>query len=92
MSQKVNIRIAGRNYPLVVQREEEEVLRNAARRIEEYVATFEKNYNISEKQDALAMSALQLVSELENLVQEKTREQNEILLRIKKISNLVTEE
>ncbi|MDR2121804.1 MAG: cell division protein ZapA [Flavobacteriaceae bacterium] len=91
MSQKVNIRIAGKNYPLVVQHEEEEVLRNAAKRIEEYVTTFEKKYNISEKQDVLAMSALQLASELENLLNEKTKEQQEILLRIKKISNLVTE-
>ncbi|WP_128330360.1 cell division protein ZapA [Apibacter sp. HY039] len=91
MSQKVNIRVAGRNYPLVVQEDEEEVLRNAAKRLEEYVVRFEKNYSISEKQDALAMSALQLASELENLLKEKTKEQEEILLRIKKISNLVTE-
>ncbi len=92
MSQKVNIRIAGKNYPLVVQHEEEEVLRKAAKRIEEYVNTFEKKYNISDKQDALAMSILQLASELENLVIKKTKEQEEILLRIKKISNLVIEE
>lgn len=91
MSQKVNIRVAGRNYPLVVQEDEEEVLRNAAKRLEEYVVRFEKNYSISEKQDALAMSALQLASELENLLKEKTKEQEEILFRIKKISNLVTE-
>ncbi|MGM5630408.1 cell division protein ZapA [Apibacter raozihei] len=91
MSQKVNIRVAGRNYPLVVQEDEEQVLRNAAKRLEEYVVRFEKNYSISEKQDALAMSALQLASELENLLKEKTKEQEEILLRIKKISNLVTE-
>ncbi|MDR1877257.1 MAG: cell division protein ZapA [Flavobacteriaceae bacterium] len=90
MSQKVTIRIAGKNYPLVVQNEEE-VLRNAAKRIEEYVTTFEKSYNISDKQDALAMSALQLASELENLLKEKTKEQEEILLKIREIGNLVTD-
>ncbi|PQL90343.1 cell division protein ZapA [Apibacter adventoris] len=90
MSQKVNIRIAGRSYPLVVKNEEEEVLRKAAKRIEEYVSTFENNYNINEKQDALAMSALQLASELENLINKNSEEKSEILLRIKKISNLVT--
>jgi cell division protein ZapA len=89
MSQKVNIRIAGRNYPLVVQSEEEEVLRIAAKKIEKYINTFEKNYNISEKQDALAMTALQLASELENILREKSQEQNEILLKIKKISKLL---
>lgn len=90
MSQKVNIRIAGRSYPLVVKNEEEEVLRKAAKRIEEYVSTFENNYNINEKQDALAMSALQLASELENLINKNSEDKSEILLRIKKISNLVT--
>ena len=89
MSQKVNIRIAGRNYPLVVKSEEEEVLRIAAKKIEKYIITFEKNYNISEKQDALAMSALQLASELENILRERSKEQNEILLKIKKINNLL---
>lgn len=90
MSQKVNIRIAGKIYPLVVQNEEEEVLRNAAKRIEEYVSTFEKNYNITEKQDALAMGALQLASELENLLNKNSENNKEILFKIKKISNLVT--
>lgn len=90
MSQKVNIRIAGKTYPLVVQNEEEEVLRNAAKRIEKYVSTFEKNYNITEKQDALAMSALQLASELENLLHKNSEDNKEILFKIKKISNLVT--
>lgn len=89
MSQKVNIRIAGRNYPLVVQSEEEEILRIAAKKIEKYINTFEKNYNISEKQDALAMAALQLASELENILREKSQEQNEILLKIKKIKKLL---
>ncbi|MXP06264.1 MULTISPECIES: cell division protein ZapA [unclassified Apibacter] len=89
MSQKVNIRVAGRNYPLVVQNEEEEILRIAAKKIEKYINTFEKNYNISEKQDALAMAALQLASELENILREKSQEQNEILLRIKKIKKLL---
>ncbi|MXO34663.1 cell division protein ZapA [Apibacter sp. B3889] len=89
MSQKVNIRVAGRNYPLVVQSEEEEILRIAAKKIEKYISTFEKNYNISEKQDALAMAALQLASELENILREKSQEQNEILLKIKKIKKLL---
>ncbi|MCX8677325.1 cell division protein ZapA [Apibacter sp. B3706] len=89
MSQKVNIRVAGRNYPLVVQSEEEEILRIAAKKIEKYINTFEKNYNISEKQDALAMAALQLASELENILREKSQEQNEILLKIKKIKKLL---
>lgn len=89
MSQNVNIRVAGRNYPLVVQSEEEEILRIAAKKIEKYINTFEKNYNISEKQDALAMAALQLASELENILREKSHEQNEILLKIKKIKKLL---
>ncbi|MDR3272785.1 MAG: cell division protein ZapA [Flavobacteriaceae bacterium] len=90
MPQKVTIRIAGRNYPLTVQEEEEEVLRNAAKKIEKYVQNFEKNYNIFDKQDALAMSALQLASELENFLKEHDDEQKEILHKLKKIRTLVS--
>lgn len=91
MSQKVNLKIAGRIYPLVIQDDEEEILRNATKRIQKYVSTFDKDYNINDKQDSLAMSALQLASELENLLKNIDREHKEILLKVKNIKALITD-
>ncbi|TWP24760.1 cell division protein ZapA [Apibacter muscae] len=91
MSLKVNLKIAGRTYPLVVQDDEEEILRNATKRIQKYVSTFDKDYNINDKQDSLAMSALQLASELENLLKNIDREHKEILLKVKNIKALITD-
>ena len=57
---KIRVTIAGRVYPVVVRNEnEEEGMRKAASKINDLVAKFEKNYAVSDKQDVLAMCALQ---------------------------------
>ncbi|WP_196888473.1 cell division protein ZapA [Aureivirga sp. CE67] len=64
--QKIKITIANRVYPLSVKSErEEESLRLAAKKIAAMVSKFEKNYAVGDKQDVLAMCALQFASELE---------------------------
>jgi cell division protein ZapA len=63
---KIRVTIAGRVYPLVVKNEnEEEGMRKAANKINELVAKFEKSYAVSDKQDVLAMCALQFASLVE---------------------------
>jgi cell division protein ZapA len=63
---KIRVTIAGRVYPLVVKNEnEEEGMRKAANKINDLVAKFEKNYAVSDKQDVLAMCALQFASLVE---------------------------
>ena len=63
---KIKVTIAGRAYPLKINTEkEEEGMRKAAKKINDLVANFEKNYAVSDKQDVLAMCALQFASQLE---------------------------
>jgi len=57
---RINISIAGRNYPLNVPKADEEVLRKVGKQIDEMIREFEANYDVSDKQDALAMCALRL--------------------------------
>ena len=65
---KVNVVIAGRTYPLSVNNtEEEEGMRKAAKSINELVTKYEQNYAVSDKQDVLAMCALQFASKLEKI-------------------------
>lgn len=63
---KIKITIGGRVYPLSVNSaNEEEGMRKAANKINELVTKFEQNYAVSDKQDVLAMCALQFASQVE---------------------------
>ena len=63
---KINVVIGGRNYPLhVASAIEEEGTRKAAEKINDLILKFEQNYAVSDKQDVLAMCALQFASKLE---------------------------
>jgi cell division protein ZapA (FtsZ GTPase activity inhibitor) len=57
---RITINIAGRNYPLNVQSEEEETLRKVGKQIDAMIKDFEQNFDVRDKQDALAMCALKL--------------------------------
>lgn len=63
---KIKVSIAGRIYPLTIKREEEENIRKAAAKIEAIVKQFESNYAVKDKQDLLAMCALQLSTKVES--------------------------
>lgn len=67
--QRINIIIAGRTYPLTISEEEEEVLRKVGKQINNMIKDFEANYNIQDKQDALAMCALTLGTNAERGLQ-----------------------
>ena len=65
-SLKIKVTIAGRVYPINVKSEaEEQGMRIAAVKINKLVTKFEKNYAVNDKQDVLAMCALQFASILE---------------------------
>lgn len=57
---RITINIAGRNYPLNVPAAEEETLRKVGKEIETMIREFEANFDVKDKQDALAMCALKL--------------------------------
>lgn len=57
---RITINIAGRVYPLNVPAAEEETLRKVGKQIEAMIKDFEQNFDVRDKQDALAMCALKL--------------------------------
>lgn len=57
----IKLQIGGRYYPLIIDRNEEEKLRNAARIINEKVAQYQQRYKDKDGQDFLAMASLQFV-------------------------------
>ncbi|MEM9052995.1 MAG: cell division protein ZapA [Bacteroidota bacterium] len=65
MSEKsIKVTIAGRIYPISVKPEEEERVRDAAKKVDESVKHLLDNYAVKDKQDLLAMTALQLSTKL----------------------------
>jgi cell division protein ZapA len=88
---KINIVIAGRTYPLSVNTtQEEEGMRKAAATINQLIAKYEQNYAVSDKQDVLAMCALQFASKLEISELSSQSENTEALQKINELTKLVS--
>ena len=62
---KIKLSIADRVYPLTIDPRQEEGLRKAAKNIDALAKKFEQNYAVRDKQDVLAMCALQFASKIE---------------------------
>ena len=56
----IKVNIAGRTYPLTIERSEEEMIRKAADNINASIKDLKENYAVKDIQDLLAMTALQL--------------------------------
>ena len=61
---KIKVNIANRSYPLTIERSEEERVRKAVVIIRQAIERFEEKYAVSDKQDALAMTALQMANQM----------------------------
>ena len=59
----IQVTIAGRTYPLTVSEGEAMRVREAAGKIDELVQRFQRDYGVSDRQDLIAMAALQLLSD-----------------------------
>ncbi|MCJ7935481.1 MAG: cell division protein ZapA [Chryseobacterium sp.] len=87
---RITINIAGRVYPLNVPAAEEETLRKVGKQIENMIKDFEQNFDVRDKQDALAMCALKLGTNAEvfSLNYEKNiNSTNERLVQINQMLN-----
>ena len=91
MSEKLKIKlsIANRVYPLTIESEQEEGLRKAAKNIEAMIKQFEQNYSVRDKQDVLAMCALQFASQVEQKSIDKTHVNEHIEDKLNALNNLV---
>jgi len=84
--QSVKVSIANRTYPLRVTKEEEEKVVWAAQSINQRMKEFEENFAVRDKQDLLAMCALQFASE--SMGTNKTTEPSKNSQAREKLKNL----
>jgi cell division protein ZapA len=86
---KIKLSIADRVYPLTVDVSQEEGLRSASKKIDAMIKQFEENYAVRDKQDVLAMCALQFASQVEQKQVDNSIDGTATLERLKKINDLL---
>jgi len=86
---KIKISIADRVYPLTVDFSQEEGLRSASKKIDAMIKQFEENYAVRDKQDVLAMCALQFASQVEQKQIDNVINGNETIDRLNKLNSLL---
>ena len=90
--QKIKLSIADRVYPLSVPEGEEAILREAAKSLNVMVNHFEKNYAVKDKQDVLAMCALQIAVQSSKEADANTTSQSDVHKKIVLLSKYLTEQ
>jgi cell division protein ZapA len=74
----IKVLIAGRTYPLTVKQEDEQMVQDAAKMISDKVKEMEQNYAVRDKQDLLAMTALNLLVAQQNTPKKSPELEKEI--------------
>ena len=90
--QKIKLSIADRVYPLSVPEGEEAILREAAKSLNVMVDHFEKNYAVKDKQDVMAMCALQVAVQSSKEAEANTTSQSDVHKKIVILSKYLTEQ
>ena len=87
--QKIKLNIGNRIYPLSVDENQEEIIRKASKQINEMINDYESKYAVKDKQDSLAMCALQILSQSKIFINSDDEKSFEIVDKIEKIKNLI---
>lgn len=86
---KIKISIADRVYPLTIHPSQEEGLRKAAKNIEAAILKYEQSYAVRDKQDVLAMCALQFAAENEHKKLREVSGDQDVNIKLEQLHNLV---
>jgi cell division protein ZapA len=81
----ISVKIADRPYRLTIKREDEERIRRAANDINEKIKQYSENFAFNDKQDLLAMVALEERSNAMNSNEKRKQSEEMILHDLEKI-------
>ena len=88
---KIKISIADRVYPLTVDASQEEGLRSASKKIDMMIKQFEENYAVRDKQDVLAMCALQFAAQVEQKQINNSQDNESNITRLQNLDKKLSE-
>ena len=87
----IKINIADRVYPLKVNMEEEEIIRRAAKLINDRIKEYQENYAVRDKQDLLSMCVLHYATSSLKSDMKVTVEDTEVAEKVYQLDHLLTE-
>lgn len=87
----ITVKIADRPYRLTIKKDEEEIIRKAAGLINEKVKNYSDNYAFKDKQDLIAMVALQNGASILRGENEKESKNNRLIDKMKEIDKALSE-
>ena len=90
MSLSIKINIANRIYPLTINRDAEENIRKAVKKIEERLKFYEKNYATKDRQDLLAMCLIETATKLESINDNSNKNLKDIELKLLEIDSVLS--
>ena len=85
---KIKLSIANRVYPLTIV-PSQEGLRLAAKKIEAMITKFEQSYSVRDKQDVLAMCALQFASQVEQKALDKNHVEEHVQDKLEALNDML---
>ena len=91
MADKLSIKlhIANRIYPMKIEPESEEHIRNAVKKIEDRLKFYEENYAIKDKQDLLAMCLIEHASKFESINNKNIVEDDGLTHKLNEIESIL---
>jgi cell division protein ZapA len=81
--------VADREYPMQVDIQEEEAVRNVGRQINQQIKSYREEFGIEDKQDLLAMFAVDCMMQKSSLETEKNHLESIIQQKIQQIDQLL---
>lgn len=87
----ITVRIADRQYKLTIERNEEEIFRKATKLLTDKLMEYAQNYAFKDKQDLLALVALQYTTSSLKFEEQADFKDNELVLRLNGIDKVLNE-
>ncbi len=87
----IKINIADRVYPLKVNMEEEEIVRKAAKLINDRIKEYQDNYAVRDKQDLLSMCVLHYATATLRAEKKMSEEGTEVADKVYQLDQLLSE-
>lgn len=85
----IKVNIANRSYPLTVQADEEEMVRRAAKLINDKLKDLQQLFAVKDMQDMLSMISLEIANELIRLKNTHSREQELLQKEVQQLQQLL---
>jgi cell division protein ZapA len=87
----ITVRIADRQYKLTIKREEEEIFRKATKILADKLIEYAQNYAFKDKQDLLALVALQYTTSSLQFEEKANFKDNNLVVRLNEIDKVLND-